>query len=95
MRMQQLVRLLVKNTGALEMKASGIERKPMAIGRGAAVCAREDCDAAQSESEDVGGWLNSLSPKAFKGKGNFWSCGRLPCLPCLVTQNRSPGKLAK
>ena len=48
------------------MKASGIEREPMAIGRG----------SAQSEPEDVGDWLNSLSPKAFKGKGVLWKLRR-------------------
>lgn len=54
------------------MGASGIVREPMAIGRGVAAGALADCCAAQSEPEDVGGWLNSLSPKAFKGKGVLW-----------------------
>ena len=58
------------------MKASGIEREPVAIGWGAAACARVDDGAAQSEPEDVGGWLNSLSPKAFKGKGVLWKLRR-------------------
>ena len=58
------------------MKASGIGMEPMAIGRSAEACARVDWSAAQSEPEDVGGWLNSLSPKAFKGKGVLWKLRR-------------------
>ena len=58
------------------MKASGIDREPMAIGREAAAGALADCGAAQSEPEDVGGWLNSLGLKAFKGKGVLWKLRR-------------------
>lgn len=68
------------------MKAPGIEREAMAIGQKAAAGALADCGAAQSEPEDVGGWLNSLSPKAFKGKG--CCCNR--CRPRDGIRKKSP-----
>ena len=58
------------------MTTSGIEREPVAIGRGVVAGALVDDSVPQSEPEAAGGWLNSLSPKAFKGKGVLWELRR-------------------
>ena len=52
-----------------EMKGQAIERGTTAIGQEVAAGALANCDAMQSEPEDVGGGLISVSPNAFKGKG--------------------------
>lgn len=93
-RMQQFVRPVGQEHGALGMKASGIGKEAIAGGhKDATVCIQDDYAASQSESGVIGTALNHVSAKAFKGKGTHWALRqvtrKLENVECAMRELRS------